>query len=106
MPTESYSQQMDRSPRVDPDELTSRPTAGASVPRNGCDGATRGDNEITRSSRDELSQKIIRPAPGGEPSGGRARLTDPPPTYLQGNGVTVQAQPERKPWYARMLGAN
>lgn len=105
VPTESYSHQMDRSPRVDPDELTSRRTAGASVSRTAAD-STRGDNEITRSSREELSEKIIRPAAGSAPSGGRGRLTDPPPGYLQGNGVTVQARPEEKPWYAKMLGAN
>ncbi|WP_020180996.1 hypothetical protein [Methylopila sp. M107] len=104
VPTETYSYQMDRSPRVDPDELSSRRTAGASVSRGPAD-ATRGDNEITRSQRGELDGKIIRggeaPAPGS-----RARLTDPPGGYMVGNGVTAQAEPEKKPWYKRMLGQN
>lgn len=101
--TESYSYQMDRSPRVDPDELSSRRTAGAGVPTTAADG-TRGDNQITRSQRGELDGKVIRGVEGtGSP---RPRLTDPPTGYMAGNGVTAQVEPEKKPWYKRILGQN
>ena len=102
--TETYSYRMDRSPRVDPDELSARRTAGASVPRNGGDGATRGDNEITRSERSDLEGKMVRGVEG--PAAARPRLTDPPAGYLAGNGVTAQIEPEKKPWYKRMFGSN
>jgi hypothetical protein len=101
--TETYSYQMDRSPRVDPDELGNRRTAGASVSRTGADAA-QSDNRIVRSDPDELSGRAIREAAPPAGAAGRGRLTDPPARYLEGNGVTAQAQPEKKGWLGRIFG--
>ena len=105
LPTETYSYRMDREPRLDPDELGGgKRTRGASVPRTAGDG-TRGDNEIMRADRDEMSGKTIREVPtSSNASAGRGRLTDPPAGYLVGNGVTAQAKSEEKPWYGRLFG--
>lgn len=100
--TESYSYRMDRSPRLDPDEFSSKRTAGASVPTTAAD-ATRGDNQITRSSREELEagslKTVAQPA-----TGNRNRLTDPPTGYMVGNGVTAQAKPEEKGFLGKIFG--
>lgn len=101
VPTESYNYQMDRSPRIDPDELSSRRTAGASVPSTAAD-STRGDNQITRASREELESGSLKTV--AQPSTGRNRLTDPPAGYMVGNGVTAQTQPEQKSWLGKMFG--
>ena len=36
--------------------------------------------------------------------GPRTRLSDPPPGYLVGDGVTASVQTEKKAWYSRLLG--
>lgn len=101
--TETYEYKMDRNPRMDPDELGNRRVRGAAVPRVAGDG-TRGDNEIARSSRDELSQNSIRTV-NAPSSGNRGRLTDPPSGYLSApNGVTVQPAAEEKSWLGKMFG--
>jgi hypothetical protein len=101
--TETYSYQIDRSPRMDPDELGNRRTSGASVARTGTD-ATQGDNKIIRAEPDELAGRGIRePAQPVNPTS-RGRLTDPPVNYMQGSGVTAQAQPEKKGWLGRIFG--
>jgi hypothetical protein len=105
LPTETNSYRMDRSPRLDPDEIGDRRVRGANVPDRA--SGTRGDNEITRMERSDLeSQRLNRgpqPVAGSEPT--RGRLTDPPPGYRVGTGgVTAAAAPEQKPWYKRMFG--
>lgn len=97
-PTESYSYRMDRSPRMDPDELGNRRVQGASVPRTA--GGTIADNQISRASPDELQGQGVR-AVGGASSA--RRLTDPPQQYMQGNGVTA-TPPEKKSWLGGLFG--
>ncbi|MFC3695306.1 hypothetical protein [Chenggangzhangella methanolivorans] len=99
VPTESYSYRMDRSPRMDPDELGARRVQGASVPRGAT--ATASDNQIMRASPDELSGRPV--AEVAQPAGAR-RLTDPPQQYMQGNGVTAAPQPEKKSWLGGLFG--
>lgn len=101
--TETYNYQMDRSPRLDPDELGRKRTAGANVPRTAADG-TRNDSEVTRASRDELGSNSIREVRMSS-SASRGRLTDPPAGYLAGpNGAPAAAPPEEKSWLGRMFG--
>lgn len=100
VPTETYSYQMDRSPRMDPDELGNRRTAGASVPRTA--GGTVGDNQVMRASPDELAGRPV--AEVATP--GSRRLTDPPQQYMVGNGVTAQPQAEKKGFLGRIFGGS
>lgn len=97
-PTESYSYRMDRSPRMDPDELGARRVQGASVPRTA--GGTIGDNQIMRASPEELAARPVAEAPQ---AAGARRLTDPPQQYMQGNGVTATPQ-EKKSWFGGLFG--
>jgi len=97
--TESYSYRMDRSPRMDPDELGARRVQGASVPRGAT--ATASDNTVMRASPDELAGRSVAEV---QQPGGAKRLTDPPSQYMQGNGVTAQAQPENKSWLGGLFG--
>lgn len=101
-PTETYNYRMDRSPRMDPDELGARRTAGAGVSTT-AQGA-RGDNEIVRSSPDELQRPDRKAAEPAPVAASRSRLTDPPVGYMEGAGVTAQAQPEKKGFLGRMFG--
>lgn len=100
VPTETYSYRMDRSPRLDPDELGARRTAGANVPRAA--GGTAQDNTVQRSDPGDLAS---RPITEVATPAGRNRLTDPPAGYMVGNGVqAAPAAPEQKPWYKKMFG--
>jgi hypothetical protein len=104
--TETYSYQMDRSPRVDPDELGNRRVRGASVARTGTD-ATQGDNKIIRAEPDELAGRSIRDPQaeaGASSAVTRGRLTDPPTGYMQGTGVTAQAPTEEKGFFGKLFG--
>lgn len=102
-PTETYNYRMDRSPRMDPDELGSRRTKGAGVSTTA--QGTRADNEIVRASPDEL-QRGGRPATDTQAVSptNRTKLTDPPPGYMQGNGVAAEAQPEKKGFFGKIFG--
>lgn len=101
VPTESYTYRMDRSPRMDPDELGNRRTTGASVPRTA--SATASDNTIMRTD-DISSRPITQTAVPANAS--RGRLTDPPSGYTTGGatGAPAAAAPEQKPWYKKMFG--
>ena len=98
VPTESYSYRMDRSPRMDPDELGNRRVQGASVPTGAT--ATASDNTIPRASPEELAGRPV--AEVATP--GARRLTDPPQPYLQGTGVTAAPAPEKKSWLSGLFG--
>ncbi len=105
--TETYSYCMgERGSRLDPDEIGGKRTRGASVPRTAADSTT-GDNEISRSSPQELTSQRLNKQAMNPPlaPGSRGKLSDPPPGYLEGNGVSAQAAPaEDKGFFAKLLG--
>ncbi|HEY0293146.1 MAG TPA: hypothetical protein VGC51_12600 [Hansschlegelia sp.] len=103
LPTETYNARIDRNSRLSPGELQGRRTAGAgAVTETG--GSTTYDNTITRMSPDELKSQRMNRTADAAPAGSRSRLSDPPPGYLVGNGVSAQVKPEAKPWYGRLFG--
>lgn len=110
LPTETYNYRMDKNSRLSPSELQGKRTVGGGTV--GGYGGTSADNDITRLSPSELKAKRkahsadATPVADASPAsnGPRTRLSDPPPGYLQGNGVVAEVKPEEKSWLSGIFG--
>ncbi|MFL1876601.1 hypothetical protein ACIKT0_15725, partial [Hansschlegelia beijingensis] len=100
LPTESNNWRMDRNARLMPSELQRRRIEGANVTTAPGDPSY---GDMSRLSPSELRAKKAAGTASATP-GPRTRLSDPPPGYLVGDGVTASVQTEKKAWYSRLLG--
>ncbi|MBB3974648.1 hypothetical protein [Hansschlegelia beijingensis] len=100
LPTETNNWRMDRNSRLMPSELQRRRIEGANVT------TAPGDPIYGDTSRLSPSELRAKRTAGAAPTtpGPRTRLSDPPPGYLVGDGVTASVQTEKKAWYSRLLG--
>jgi len=101
LPTETNNWRMDRNARLMPSELQRRRIEGANATTAPGDPSY---GDMSRLSPSELRAKKAAAAAAPTTAGPRTRLSDPPPGYLVGDGVTASVQTEKKAWYSKLLG--